>query len=892
MSAYLLQLVTVQVMLLVSLSISATAQQISLAGTVSDEQGVPVPLANVLIKQRKNEKLLYFKATDNNGAFVLNLPSETILTYFYLEVTHVSYRTIKIELEKGKNFYEIRLSRQRVHLDEVSVGIKPRINASGDTIRYDVNSFATQLDRSVGDALKRMPGFEVEQNGRILYQGQAISHLYIDGDDLLEGKYGIGTRAIPHAIVQGVEVYKNHQDIKVLQDRVVSRDITINLVIADKAKMRLNGEAKLGGGWPEQYVSELNAIVFNDKIKMLDALKGNNAGIDIREDLQDLTGQAATNLERHSQPLLSSGTAGAPNLPKARHYLNNSVGLFAHHLVTLDADWQVRANIDLFADRNKLIYDNQNMIFGEMDSISFTEQLYRVNKPFLTEGSLRVHKNTKKTYLNNLLKFNYSRDYSAAELSGDEQLIDQRLKQQQWFFDNHFQYFPMLKGKDVLKFSGRVATNKAPEQLVLASPQKPIVDVPSMSLSWLRQRVTTRTTHAELNIEYLLKPTWFSHRYNLQAFSEWQSLHSSLNPIEGEQVLDEITTGNALQWRRSYALLGSTYEIKRSNFTLSATLPLRLQQISYDDAQFALNRGQVDWLFDPSLEISKKIGQQHEVAGHYGYSNTFGNMQNIYQGAIMTNYRTLLANDTVLQRNRGHHAGFAVKLANAPDMLFVNLGYDYAHVASNVMMSYQVTEQLTSVVALPLTNRQTQHNAVAGISKFLFFLGVKSGITAKWSLTNDNQLVNDALLPYRNRMFSLSPDLNAKLLGRINVAYIGNWSWLHNEPRQRGLPFSQRLVTFSQSVQLYYSPSAMLDIGLKGQQLYTKQREQANYNYFFMDANARYKIPTWRIVLEFDLFNIANIKTFEYIALTTNSRHNNRYQIRGRMALVKAAFTF
>jgi hypothetical protein len=54
-----------------------------------------------------------------------------------------------------------------------------------------VNSFSKEQDRSIGDVLKRMPGIEVLPDGKILYQGKAINKYYIEGLDLLEGKYNL-----------------------------------------------------------------------------------------------------------------------------------------------------------------------------------------------------------------------------------------------------------------------------------------------------------------------------------------------------------------------------------------------------------------------------------------------------------------------------------------------------------------------------------------------------------------------------------------------------------------------------------------------------------------------------------------------------------------------------
>ncbi len=94
-------------------------------------------------------------------------------------------------------------------LKEVTVKAD-RIREQGDTITYNVGSFAQQQDRSISDVLKRMPGINVEQSGKIQYQGGVINKFYIEGSDLLGGKYGIATNGTSHEDV-GVSRSKNQR---------------------------------------------------------------------------------------------------------------------------------------------------------------------------------------------------------------------------------------------------------------------------------------------------------------------------------------------------------------------------------------------------------------------------------------------------------------------------------------------------------------------------------------------------------------------------------------------------------------------------------------------------------------------------------------------------------
>lgn len=92
-----------------------------------------------------------------------------------------------------------------------------------------------ETDRSIGDVLKKLPGVQVLSSGQILYQNKAISKFYVEGLDLLKGKYGIATQNIEAKNVASVQVLENHQPIKALKDMEIPEEAAINLKLKQSA---------------------------------------------------------------------------------------------------------------------------------------------------------------------------------------------------------------------------------------------------------------------------------------------------------------------------------------------------------------------------------------------------------------------------------------------------------------------------------------------------------------------------------------------------------------------------------------------------------------------------------------------------------------------------------
>lgn len=74
-----------------------------------------------------------------------------------------------------------------------------------------------------------MPGIEVARGGKIYYNNRPIDRFYIEGMDLMGGRYGVAVDNVRAKDVATVEVLENHQPIKALAGIDFSPDAAINL---------------------------------------------------------------------------------------------------------------------------------------------------------------------------------------------------------------------------------------------------------------------------------------------------------------------------------------------------------------------------------------------------------------------------------------------------------------------------------------------------------------------------------------------------------------------------------------------------------------------------------------------------------------------------------------
>ena len=273
---------TIITLLLMLISTQALWAQVEISGTIcAGDTGEPMRGVSAVVRDADG-KIKKFASTDSEGKFKISVPT---VEGYTLEVSMISFAKQTIPLAGATFPLTIKLEPSAFELKEVAVKAD-RIREQGDTIIYNVGSFAQKQDRNIGDVLKRMPGIDVSKSGQIKYQGEDINKFYIEGSDLLGGKYGVATNGINHEDVGSVEVMENHQPMQVLSGISFSDKAAINLKLKEKAKAKLNinGEGGIGySGQPEGILwdARVFAMTILPSFQNISTFRSNNTGDDL-----------------------------------------------------------------------------------------------------------------------------------------------------------------------------------------------------------------------------------------------------------------------------------------------------------------------------------------------------------------------------------------------------------------------------------------------------------------------------------------------------------------------------------------------------------------------------------------------------------------------------------
>ncbi len=335
------------ILILLLTACSLSAQQ-TIKGIVTDaENGQPVDAATVQIRKAGRQVPLTYTLTKADGTFIL--PLRQADDSLFVHVSLLRYKAIRQKITAGATL-RIRLEPEVFTLKEVE--IRPgRVYGRQDTINYDVSQFISPKDEAIKDVLKKLPGVDVDDDGKISYNWKNISKFYVEGMDLTDGRYNQLTNNLQANAVKSVQVMENHQPIRVLQKKLTTEDIAINLKLKDDFRDRWIGTLEGGmGASPLLWEGMGNAIQISRKSQSAYIYKGNNRGDDVTDEQNILTQIGAEGKTGPSIPSFLSQPSFSAPLKKERLLFNNVHSLSGNRVYKLNETTQLRLNANYLHD--------------------------------------------------------------------------------------------------------------------------------------------------------------------------------------------------------------------------------------------------------------------------------------------------------------------------------------------------------------------------------------------------------------------------------------------------------------------------------------------------------------------------------------------------------------
>jgi hypothetical protein len=870
---------------------AGSAQEIR--GTVRDSAGGAVPYASVNLRNRSGDAILAFTTSDIKGAYALRMPASASPDSFYLEVRCVGFMPQSKSLTGLSQVIDFTLAISASQLQSVIVrSTRPKLRASGDTLSYTASDFSNAQDRVIGDVIKRLPGITVATDGTISYNNKPVSGVYLGGDNLLDDKYTIATNSIPQGAVDQVQVIDNHQPVKVLQNKVTSDDVALNLTFKKSAKLRPLGQETVGAGLPGNYYADLNALFLKDQYKGINYLKGNNTGEDLQQEL------VSHNLADYKQRIgndppatvLSLGAVNDPALSRDRYFFDRSGLLNLNNLVHLKNGLQLRVNASYLHDTEKQDYDQSTSVFLPGDTVKYTETQHNRFDPDLLHAQFTLNINKEKYYFNDALVLDDNRWTDHSDLNTNGSAVHQVFKDDLLSFSNELNGIRSMRSNNLIQVYSYISHLSEPENRMIGPGYYPQLFNNDAPYAQLRQQVNVPTWFASNYVSFKIPGDLGTESFRAGFSVQSQLLGSDLSALQLNNTTKPAFDSaiNHLDWTRKRLYAEAAYDIPGDNLKANLTLPLILQQIDYSDTGYALQKGLGRLYFNPQMSVKYKTGIENFVTLLVSYRNETGGIEDLYHGYILKDYRTLYANnaDLTLRQNLLAAAGYNYR--KALTLFFFSLNVSYNHISANNLASGILNNNFQQLVVLPYPNSTDAWTADGTVSKYSFALRTTFSGEVKWQDNRSVQVQNGAFLPFNTTVGTLSGSEATKLSDQLNFNYhiTGTQTNTHSSAEAS----TSQVVQLLQQAEIDYIPSALLQFKLSGEHYFTHSQGNPDLKYFFADASAKYRVKKWKVDLQLAATNFLNVKTYKALYLSANTLTASSYTLPGRIILLKLMF--
>ncbi len=865
--------------------------QVIYTGFVKSKDSKPISSASIILKNNDGS-IISYTTTTQNGSFKLS--GNSIEKGRILEVNMLGFKKSTTQILESITNYNIYIEESAINIQDVVIRNKPIVKFNRDTLTYRAADFANKQDRVIGDVLKNMPGIEVAENGKISYNGKNISNFYIDGDNLLDDKYNIATRSIPKDAVEFIQVIEKDQPIKMLRGKTHSDNVAINITISDKAKLKPVGSISLGGGIPDRFDENGSIMFFGKKYKGINYLKTNNIGIDPSQDLTAHNLNDYLNRIENNKPfpLLSVGSVGNPDIPQKRHLFNRAGLINVNNLFNLKNDLQLKTNAWYMTDKQSKNYAKTNSIYLPENTFHFIEDQQNITKPIQFRTQITLNLNKDKNYFNNIFITDFNPIQQKNTMIANGVFLNQELQNKNFDISNELNLLSTLKSGKIINFYAYINRVNQPENLSIS---------PGILIPQLNNNIPYSAAFQHVNV-----PTWFTNNYASMRFQSGkisqtykagfklnqQQMQTELMLRQQNEMLTspQINTANDLNWLKFTAYTEGIFEYKSQKLTSTLYLPFNHQRFYYNDEYHNYKGNLVRNFLNPRIALRYDTGTEHFVNFSYGLENTIGNINDIYKGIILTNYRNLIANNTVLPEQQTNSAILNFNYKKAITLFFFNIQAVYTNTYSNTIAAATISNNLQQRILLPLENNT--YNYSLGINTSKYWFPLRTILTGSVSITknNSNQLQNHTLFPIQNIITNYKAGLTTKITPHINFNYNSNYidSKTKTEKEINTPKFEQLKQEFSATSTFMNN----VFLTLSANHINTRQSKQISLNYFFADVNTRVKINKLKTDFELAVTNITNIKRYEAIYLSANSYTSTAYTIPGRIIMLKATFSY
>lgn len=861
----------------------AAFAQVAITGKITNEKGNPVFGASVVVNKAGTNSLLAYHISDGEGMYKLIFSSAE--EKVDIQVRSLGYKMLTKTVANRSVMLNLTLETDTLSLDELVVKAPPPITKTGDTVSYQVDAFAKVQDRSIADALRRMPGIEVLSDGKVLYQGKPINKYYIEGLDLLEGKYNLANSNLPHKEVSEVQVLENHQPIKILDSLQFSDKAALNIKL--KNTHTLTGQAKIAAGVPPLlWDVNITPILITKKQQILAAYQTNNTGNNVHSQIKTLTPRNLSQQLKNKtekKDLLSVQSLKTPAF-SAKRWLNNNVHLLTkHYLKKLTKDYELRLNLSYLNDYQQQNGFTNTLFFTPADTVLLFE---KNNNHFFfntLEADFTLQRNTKKNYLKNNIQFKGNWNLKKGHLSINKNLLEQNLKSRFYTLSHTFETV-FFCGNQLLTLNTYLGFSKSPQRLRVSPGQFKTLLNNGNPYNQTVQKLELQTLNTHQTLGFTKAWRSFSFSPKIGVHFKKQHLESRISIAENS-TLPGIFKNN-LNWKNATLYFDLRSEFKKNKWRIVLETPAQFHLYRIEDTSLQKRETLSRPTFPLRTSIFFDINAFWTLHTSASLRNRFGEITHTHYAYILHNYRHLQRTNTPLQRLFKQRFTAAISYRNPLKSFFWRLGYTKNEDKNNLLYHTKLLKNgAREQQAFLQNNNTTGDNINTQVGKYFGKLNTNTTFTANFSRQKSQQILNNTLVDIQYQNWHIAGKIDTDFTDWCNAEYQANALFSRNKIQHQP---NKTLIQQSHLINLNFYPKKQQYLALKIEYIQNNLFSENTKN-VFTDIIYQYSWKKKNIDFTLSWQNIFNTKEYKTTNINEFSYIETNFQIRPTQILLKVS---
>ena len=849
----------------ISLYGQASIVERSISGSITEKNGEVVAGANVLVQSADGKRLFSYGSSDGEGRYEVRFRSDADSVSVSVTGFNLAKVSMVVPANIGRLDFSVEYSALKIKEVKVEASAIERKKA---TVSYYVANFKDSTARSIGDVLQKLPGIEVAPSGQIKYQGKAINKFYVEGLDMLGSQYGIATNNIQASDIAKVEVYEDHQPIKVLQDWVASDRAAINLILKSGAKGAWNGVVQAGAGYqPVLWNGEVTPMFFGNNFQTIMTYKTNNTGDDVARELESSMG-----LGWDAERLTGIQEAGNPPVNE-RLYLNNNIHSVSINTINKtgeDSDLTVNAYY-IHDNRNQAAENRTSYFIPGQNPLDVYENIDAESISDRMQVALQFRNNANKNYLNNRLSFNGSWNRNNGVVGDGNQEISQVHMQPRIAVDNDFRMIRRF-GKWQVDFVSNTDYNRLTSELQV----KPMVFSQFFDEEGdgTRQHIEAERFRTENSVSTSYRAGFWNFYLKGGVNAHIENLSTVLSPLNGiGSVADSLMNG--CRWRRFDVSLQPQIAYSKHSFNMSFVSPLEVAVIN----------GRNHYLARPSVYMNWKISYNLKMSAYGAYNMNLGDLYDSYSGYIMRDYRSVSKKEGNSARTGTQNYGLDMSYSNPASALFASADVSYFRSSRSQTVNNLYEGDSFIAEAIERDNVSSGLSANGRVSKRFSTISTTVSLNGGWSRNWSETMVQGEVTPVTMDRYNVGGALNSNIGRYVIFDYSGSYS-VHSID---GYNSVDPVGTLKQNAALNFVIAKRVLLNVGAEHYFCGEIQGEDRNMVFMNASASYKFKKFEFILEGR--NLLDKRSFSAIEYSNTFSYAYAYELRPLSVMLKIRFS-